>query len=203
MNELLEMPLARLICGLGMRHVGEQTAKALAVRFQDLDALAAASVETLQEIPDVGPEVAAAITAFFANEENQTLLTRFKTLGLWPMQAPPATDNAAQNAPRPLAGKRALVTGALPGLTREQAHALLENAGATVLSSVSKKLDFLLVGEAPGQSKLDKAAALGVKFMEYSELKELLATAATIRENTRANAKEQYILPGLDVKNAT
>lgn len=189
--------LPRLICGLGIRHVGEQTGKALASRFTDLDALAAASLETLQEIPDVGPEVAASILAFFGNEENQALLRRFKALGLWPIQAPPKPDNAAQNGPRPLEGLRLLVTGALPGMTREGAQALLESAGATVLGSVSKKLDYLVAGDAPGQSKLDKAAALGVKIIDYDALQRLLASGAASEAknaSTRSVAMRQLTL---------
>jgi DNA ligase (NAD+) len=187
--------LDRLIRGLGIRHVGEQTGKALAARFADLDELAAASAETLREIPDVGPEVAAAITSFFGNEENQALMRRFKTLGLWPVQARKEPDNAARTGPRPLDGKRMLVTGALPGLTREGANALLEAAGATVLGSVSKKLDFLVAGEAPGQSKLDKAAALGVKIIDYEALQALLRGDPK-KPSTRSVATQQLPLFG-------
>ena len=189
--------LVRLICGLGLRHVGEQTARALAARFQDLDALAAAPAEELQAIPDVGAEVAASILAFFANEENRELLARFKALGLWPKQAEAAPADTSRA--RPLAGQRVLVTGALPGLTREQAQALLEAAGASVVSAVSKKLDFIVAGEAPGQSKLDKAAALGVRVVDYSALRTMLDVAAKDSEPKQRIATEQYSLPGLHV----
>ncbi len=164
-------PLASLIRALGVRHVGSRTAKTLAAHFTDLDALGAADEETLTALPDIGPEVSASIREFFSNEKNLGLLREFKELGLWPREeirkAPEAGD-------APLAGKRFLFTGALPGMSREEAQTLVEKAGGRAVSSVSKKLDYLVAGDAPG-SKLDKARSLGVAVIGFAEFMKLLA----------------------------
>ncbi len=168
-------PLVRFLCALGIRHVGEQTARTLAACFEDVDALAAASPDELQTLPDIGPEVAGSICAFFSNPDNRRLLEQLKAAGLRPRrEARP--QEAGQN--RPLEGKLVLITGTLPGLTREQARALVEQAGARSASSVSKKLDFIVAGEAPGSAKLDKARTLGVPVIEYAQLQQLLAPDA-------------------------
>jgi len=149
--------LARLIAALGIRQVGTRTARTLADHFRDLDALCAATAEELTALPDIGPEVAGSIREFCGSEANRELLERFKTLGLWPVSEPrPLVAPATL-----LAGKRFLFTGTLPGLPREKAQALVEAAGGKVVSSVSKKLDYLVAGADPG-SKLAKAQALGV-----------------------------------------
>lgn len=165
--------LPRLLRALGIRHVGEQTARALAGRFHDLDSLARADEEELQGVDDVGPEVAASIRAFFHSQGNQALLERLRELKLWP-------EVSESQAPRKqeallLAGKRVLVTGALPGMTRDQAKALLEEHGAAAASSVSAKLDFLVVGEGAGSKKLEKAANLGLPLLDAPRFMELLA----------------------------
>ncbi len=163
-------PLANLIRALGVRHVGARTAKTLAGHFPDLDALGQADAETLTGLPDIGPEVSASIREFFDNEKNRQLLQSLKEKGLWPRHAVKRPEASAGG---PLAGKRMLFTGALPGVTREEAQALAEAAGARVVSSVSKKLDYLVAGEAPG-SKLDKARALGVTVLDYAGFVALL-----------------------------
>ncbi|WP_243366554.1 NAD-dependent DNA ligase LigA [Fundidesulfovibrio soli] len=165
-----QAPLARLIAGLGIRHVGTQTARTLAARFDDLNALAAADQETLQALPDIGPEVAGAIRAFFDNPANHHLLESFKECGLWPRKA---EEFAADAASRPLSGKRFLFTGTLEGMGRSQAQALVEGLGGVVLGSVSKKLDYLVAGVDPG-SKLDKARALGVQVLSQDEFERLI-----------------------------
>ena len=162
--------LARLIAALGIRQVGTRTARTLAEHFRDLDALGAATSEELTALPDIGPEVAASIREFFDSTANRELLERFKTLGLWPEGVPkPATPPVAS----PLAGKRFLFTGTLPGLTREAAQALAEAAGGIVVSSVSKKLDYLVAGADPG-SKLAKAQALGLAILSPEAFASLL-----------------------------
>ena len=196
--------LPRLLCALGIRHVGEQTAKSLARAFLSLDALALASEEELRNIDDVGPEVASAITGFFAEEGNQTLLASLKNLGLWPEMAvrkqavkgvdaatsgraatfqlslfgaTPPSSSPAQTGPMetpvgPLAGKTLLFTGSL-SMPRSRAEALAEEAGADILGSVSKKLNYLVVGESPG-SKLAKAESLGIAVLTEQEFLRLL-----------------------------
>jgi DNA ligase (NAD+) len=163
--------LQKLIAALGIRQVGTRTARTLADHFRDLDALAAATAEELTALPDIGPEVAASIREFFDNEANRQLVARFKDLGLWPVSEPKAVvpPEAA-----PLAGKKFLFTGALPDMTREAAQALVEAAGGRIVSSVSRKLDYLVAGADPG-SKLAKAQALGVTVLSPSEFAVLLA----------------------------
>jgi len=169
--------LNRLICALGIRHVGEQTARTLATHFADLDALGAAEAETLQQLPDIGPEVAASIRAFFANEGNRTLLERLRSVGLWPVR-PVRSDSDATGTPGegngPLAGLGVLFTGSLSTLTRSDAERRAVAAGANILGSVSKKLDLLVVGDKPG-SKLDKATKLGIRVLREQEFLDLLA----------------------------
>ena len=163
--------LPMLLRALGIRHVGEQTARALAERFHDLDALGAASQDELLSVPDVGPEVAAAIKAFFHAEENQELLLQLKELSLWPRME--AAEAGATKA-GPLAGKQVLVTGSIPGLSRDDIKQRILQAGGVPANSVSKKLDFMVVGEKPGGSKLDKARDLGIPTMTSDNFMQLL-----------------------------
>ena len=168
--------LARLICALGIRHVGEQTARTLATHFTDLDALGAAEGETLQQLPDIGPEVAGSIRAFFANEGNRALLERLRGVGLWPVR-PVRSEADAGSAPGdgsgPLAGLGVLFTGSLVSLARSEAERRAVAAGAHILGGVSKKLDMLVVGDKPG-SKLDKATKLGIRVLREQEFLDLL-----------------------------
>ncbi|MCH5277542.1 MAG: NAD-dependent DNA ligase LigA [Desulfovibrionaceae bacterium] len=159
--------LARFIAALGIRQVGEQTARTLAGHFADMDALEAATADELMELPDIGPEVAASIRAFFANAANRELLERFRALGLWPRR-----EARAEPRQTPLNGKRMLFTGSL-SRPREEFQRLAESAGAVIVSGVSRKLDYLVVGDNPG-SKLDKARELGVAILDEASLKRLL-----------------------------
>ena len=165
--------LARLICALGIRHVGEQTARMLATRFRDLDELAAASTDTLLELPDVGPEVAASIRYFFETPANRIVIERLRELGLWPVSAGASLAEPAAKKETPLSGKTILFTGTI-FLPRGRAQALAEAAGATPVSSVSKKLDYLVAGEKPG-SKLAKAESLGITVLDGAGFRRLLA----------------------------
>ena len=160
--------LQRFICALGIRHVGEQTARTLAAVYPDMDALRAASAEELQALPDIGPEVASSIRAFFEDEANLLLLTRLREQGLWPVtvEAPAAPSGV-------LRGKRVLFTGTL-SMPRSRAQQLAEQAGAELAGSVSRKLDLLVAGENPG-SKLEKARALGVRVLDEAGFAALLA----------------------------
>ena len=150
--------LARLISALGIRHVGEQTARMLAAHFHDMDALAAADTQRLLELPDVGAR---------SGQLHPQLLKARPTSICWPDYARQACGPwLRQNLPRPvgegpLQGKKILFTGTL-SMPRGKAKQLAEAAGAVVLGSVSKKLDILVVGEDPG-SKLEKAQSLGMR----------------------------------------
>lgn len=157
-----EATLADLIRALGIRHVGERTARTLAAAYADLDALAAADEAALQALPDIGPEVAGAITAFFGDDANRRLLGEFRQLGLWPVR--PAVDVVTDG---PLKGLSVLFTGTL-SMPRSQAQKMAEAAGATLAGSVNKKLDLLIVGDNPG-SKLDKAEKLGIAVLTEAE----------------------------------
>lgn len=149
--------LPRFIAALGIRHVGEQTAKALAVRYRSVDALMAAEYDALQTVPDVGPEVAEAVCQYFDVPGNKALLAELKAIGLWPV----LLETTLASLEGPLSGKSVLFTGTLSTMPRAEAEKLAENAGARLVSSVSRKLDFLIVGDSPG-SKLRKAEELGV-----------------------------------------
>ena len=159
--------LMRFIAALGIRQVGEQTARTLAEHFSDMDALEKASVEELMRLPDIGPEVAGSIRAFFETESNRELLERFRAMGLWPKggEKTPARGGA-------LAGKKVLFTGTL-SRPRDEYRRQAEGAGANVASSVSKTLDYLVVGENPG-SKLEKARALGITVLDEEGFTALL-----------------------------
>lgn len=162
--------LQRLIAALGIRQVGAQTARTLAARFSDLDALCAASEETLTALKDIGPEVAASIRAFCDDAENKRLMQHFKDIGLWPTAA--SEESAGREGPKPLAGKRFLFTGTLPDMPRSKAEALVRGLGGDVAGSVSKKLDYLVAGADPG-SKLDKARSLGVQILSPDDFARL------------------------------
>ena len=152
--------LPQFIAALGIRHVGEQTAKALAERFRSMDALMEAGYDALQTVPDVGPEVAEAICQYFDTPGNKALLAELKGIGLWPIvveSAPAVTDG-------PFSGKTLLFTGTL-SMPRAKAEKMAEDAGGRIVSGVSRKLTYLVVGEAPG-SKLTKAQALGVTVLD-------------------------------------
>ena len=160
-------PLERFIAALGIRQVGEQTAKTLAAHFEDMDALERASQEELMRLPDIGPEVASSIRAFFATDSNRTLLERFRAMGLWPRRREqPMREETA------LSGRRILFTGTL-SRPREEFQRMAEEAGALVASSFSKKLDYLVVGENPG-SKLAKAEEAGIAVLDEKAFSALL-----------------------------
>jgi DNA ligase (NAD+) len=161
--------LARFVYGLGIRHVGETTAKDLARHFGALDRLMDASIEQLLEAPDVGPVVAQSVRTFFDQQHNREVVEQLRAAGIaWTEH-----DGEADTTPKPLAGKTFVLTGSLPTLEREDAKALIEAAGGKVSGSVSKKTHYVVAGEAAG-SKLDKARELGVDVIDEAALKALL-----------------------------
>ena len=160
--------LPRFIFGLGIRHVGEATAKALAHHFGQLDAVMNAAEPQLLDVADVGPIVAKSIRTFFDQPHNREVVEQLRACGLTWTEGPPAAVT-----PQPLSGKTFVITGTLPTLSRDEAKDLLEAAGAKVAGSVSKKTDYLLAGLEAG-SKLDKAQALGVAVIDEQQMKALL-----------------------------
>ena len=168
--------LARFLFALGIRHVGEATAKDLARHFGSLDAILQATPEQLLEVPDVGPVVAEAIHTFLAQPHNREVLEQLRACGVhWP-EGPPAERTSL-----PLAGQTLVLTGTLPTLSREDAKALLEAAGAKVAGSVSKKTNYVVAGEEAG-SKLVKALELGIPVLDEACLRALLARAPVAGE---------------------
>ena len=164
--------LYRLIFGLGIRHVGEQTAKLLAQHFGGLDALMSASVEALQEVPEVGPEVAKSVRDFSEDGQNQREVKNLlKFISPLAPRRPKATDLVAE-----MAGKTFVLTGTLPSLSRSDATRLIEECGGKVSSSVSKKTHYVVAGEEAG-SKLEKARELGVAVLDEAELLRLAGRA--------------------------
>ncbi len=164
--------LARFLYALGIREVGEATARLLARRFGRLEALMAASEEQLQQVPDIGPMVAASIYAFFQEDHNRQVIDRLRQAGVrWPEEKRGESD-----AGQPLAGKTFVLTGTLTSMSRDQAKARLQALGATVSGSVSKKTRYVVAGTDPG-SKLVKARELGVEVLTEDELLALLGGA--------------------------
>lgn len=161
--------LGRFIFSLGIRNVGETTAKDLARHFGNLDALLAADEAALLEVPDVGPIVAKCITEFFAEPHNRSVITALRGALRWA-----EGEGAARPAEGRLAGKTLVLTGTLPSLRRDEAAAMIEAAGGKVAGSVSKKTDYVVAGADAG-SKLEKAIKLGVAVMDEEALLALLA----------------------------
>jgi len=160
--------LPRFLYGLGIRHVGETTAKDLAKHFGELDPIVAATVEQLLQVNDVGPVVAQSLRTFFDQPHNVEVVEQLRAAGVhWPAIAVDA------RAPQPLAGKTLVLTGTLPTLSRDDAKALVEAAGGKVAGSVSKKTNYVIAGEEAG-SKLDKAHELGVPVLDEAGLQALL-----------------------------
>ena len=160
--------LARFVYALGIRQVGEATARDLARHFGSLERIVGASLDELMQVPDVGPIVAQSIRSFFDQPHNVEVVERLRAVGIhWPEQA-------AVMGPQPLLGKTLVLTGTLSTLAREQAKALVEAAGGKVAGSVSKKTDYLVAGAEAG-SKLAKAQELGVPVLDEDGLRALLA----------------------------
>ena len=160
--------LPRFLFGLGIRHVGESTAKALARHFGNLDAVMDATEEQLLQVSDVGPIVAHSIRLFFDQPHNREVVEQLRACGItWP-EGPPAPAVA-----QPLSGQTFVITGTLPTLGREDAKALIESAGGKVAGSVSKKTTYVVAGAEAG-SKLAKALELGITVLDELAFKELI-----------------------------
>jgi DNA ligase (NAD+) len=160
-------PLPRILNALGIPFVGERTAQFLAEAFGDLDKIAKADEEELQKAQEVGPKVAQSIRRFFHEQRNRDLVERLRKEGI------DFTGQVRRREGGKLAGLTFVLTGTLPGMTREEATALIEGAGGKVSGSVSRKTRYVVAGEEAG-SKLEKALALGVAVIGEAELRELL-----------------------------
>ncbi len=161
--------LARFLYALGIRHVGEATAKDLARHFGGIERVMAATLEQLLEVHDVGPVVAQSIRTFFDQPHNREVVQQLRAAGVaWPEH-----EGEADTTPKPLAGKTLVLTGTLPSLTRDEAQSLIEAAGGKVAGSVSKKTDYVVAGAEAG-SKLEKARTLGLAVLDEAALRALI-----------------------------
>jgi DNA ligase (NAD+) len=164
--------LGRFLYSLGIRHVGESTARDLARHFGSLDRVVDATETQLLEVTDVGPVVARSIRTFFDQPHNREVLEQLRACGVvWE-----ETDGTADRSPKPLAGKTFVLTGTLPTMTRDEAKERIEAAGGKVAGSVSKKTDYVVAGAEAG-SKLEKARELGVSVLDEAALQRLLTSA--------------------------
>ena len=165
--------LGRFLFALGIRQVGETTAKDLARHFGTLDRIMDAPVAQLLQVHDVGPIVAQSLRTFFDQPHNREVVEQLRAAGIHWAEG---EGSVQSNTPQPLAGKTLVLTGTLPTLSRDEARALIEAAGGKVAGSVSKKTSYVLAGDEAG-SKLDKARELGLTVLDEAGLQALLADA--------------------------
>jgi DNA ligase (NAD+) len=166
-----KQPWSRILYGLGIRYVGAVNAKILAESFPTVEQLAQASIPNLAGVYGIGEEIAQSVYDWFRNENNQGLVTRLQTIGFVLAQAQKSVEADSQN--QVFAGKTFVLTGTLPSLKRQEAQALIEQAGGKVTSSVSAKTDYILAGESAG-SKLEKAQKLNITILSEEEFLEML-----------------------------
>lgn len=159
-------PLDKFIFALGIRHVGERTAKLLAERFGSSENLMATKIEDLTAINEIGPEIAASIVEFFHEPKNKAVMKKFEKAGVIPQK-----KEISHNAP--LAGKSFVFTGTMESMSRNDAKEIVENMGGTIHSSVTKKTTYVVAGTDPG-SKLDKAKSAGIKIISEAEFLKLI-----------------------------
>jgi DNA ligase (NAD+) len=159
----MDRPLWRLLVGLNIRHVGGHVAQVLADDFGSIDALADASAEQVDDVEEIGPEIARSVAEWFDDEQNLALVEKLRAAGVRTADEPKMARPTG-----PLTGTTIVLTGGLAALSRDAAAAAAEEAGARVVSSVSKKTDFVVAGENPG-SKLAKAEELGVEVVDETE----------------------------------
>ncbi len=160
-----ERPMSRLLFGLGIRHVGAQTAELLANYFTSFEALTAATVEEVEEVPGVGPAIATSVADWFDEPRNLQLIQELRSLGLPMEQATDVTQSAIDGS---WTGLTVVLTGSMESMTRRDASDLIKQAGGKVTSSVSGNTSFVVAGENPG-SKADRAAELGVEIIDEAE----------------------------------
>ncbi|MGH7234485.1 MAG: NAD-dependent DNA ligase LigA, partial [Candidatus Saccharimonadales bacterium] len=159
--------LPRFLYGLGIRHIGTQTAIDLAEHFKTFEAIMEAEVDDLAQVEGVGDIVAEAVVEYFAEPLNRRLIDKFKQLGIWP-------EPIKQNSPGKLEGKNFVITGTLEGLSREEAADKIRALGGRFQTSVAKDTDYLIVGNSPGGSKLDQAKQYDTDTLDQQALLRLL-----------------------------
>ena len=159
-----------MLAGLGIRHVGGRAAEVLVEHFRSLDAIAAATVEAMTEVMEIGPTIAASVRTFFQRDAGAETLRRLKEAGLVTIAETRQTADGGQ----PLSGMTVVVTGTLEGFSRKEAQDAIKAAGGRASSSVSSKTDFVVAGDSPG-SKVDKARSLGVDVIDEAEFARRLA----------------------------
>ena len=160
-------PLDKFIYALGIRHVGERTAKLLAARFGNMENIIAAKQEDLTTINEIGPEIASSIIKFFHEPKNIEVMEKFIKAGVKPQKKEIAVDSNT------LQGKSFVLTGTLESMARNDAKSIIENMGGSVHSSVTKKTTYVIAGSEPG-SKLDKANSLGITVLNEKEFLKLI-----------------------------
>ncbi|MGL5077555.1 MAG: NAD-dependent DNA ligase LigA, partial [Waterburya sp.] len=163
----------RILYGLGIRYVGSVNAKILAESFPTIEQLSQASFESIEAVYGIGEEIAQSVFEWVRIPENQALIQELQTVGLQLANSGDASSQDSDTSNQVLAGKTFVLTGTLPSLKRDEATQLIEQAGGKVTSSISKKTDYLLLGENAG-SKLAKAEKLGVTQLSEAELLELI-----------------------------
>jgi len=164
-----DRPLWRLLVGLNIRHVGSHVAEVLSSAFLSIDALADATEDEIDAVPEIGPTVAATVRAWFDEDENLALVEKLREAGVR-LEDPPPADTG----PKPLEGLTIVLTGGLDTLSRDEASRLAQQAGARVSSSVSKKTDLVVAGENPG-TKYDQAVKLGLEILDEAAFLERVA----------------------------
>jgi DNA ligase (NAD+) len=164
-----DRPLWRLLVGLNIRHVGSHVAEVLSSAFLSIDALADATEDEIDAVPEIGPTVAATVRAWFDEDENLGLIDKLREAGVR-LEDPPPADTG----PKPLEGLTIVLTGGLDTLSRDEAARLAQQAGARVSSSVSKKTDFVVAGENPG-TKFEQAVKLGLEILDEAAFLERIA----------------------------
>ncbi len=167
-----QRPFAKVLFGLGIRHVGEQTAEVLAAELGDIDALIAADAEVLETVASVGPIIAQSVVVHFEQEGNRGVVEKLRATGVTM-----AAEKRPEKTHQPFAGMRFVVTGTLSRWSRPEAEALVKSLGGSTASSVSKKTNYLVAGEKPG-SKLAKAEGLGVTVLDEESFVELVDAAS-------------------------
>ncbi|HCN36431.1 MAG TPA: DNA ligase, partial [Bacteroidetes bacterium] len=165
-----QKPFDKVLFALGIRHIGERTAKILSKHFKNIDNIINASLEDLNAVREIGPKIAVSIKDFFGKKDNLNIIDKLKSAGLKfeiEQQLNKKTNPNFEN-------KTFVLTGTLPTYSRDEASKIIEDLGGKTSSSVSKKTDYVLAGEDAG-SKLDKAKSLGVKVISEDEFKSMLS----------------------------
>jgi len=163
--------LSRVLNGLGVRMIGERAAQLLAARFGSMDRLESASVEQINEIPGIGPKIAESTARFFREDRNRKTIQHLREVGL------DLTEKGVSDTPGPLTGKTLVLTGGLKSLSRDQAKDAILRRGGRVTGTVSKKTDFVVVGEDAG-SKADDAKRLGVTMLDEAQFLAMIGKTA-------------------------